>query len=339
MDEHLQDHDSVALMEITRLKPDTLLGNGWFMQSWVDALCLRICGQVLKLEATGTPPSRVLRRRCAEIKTHAKLLSSRLKSLFKTINGSQSQHGRIAWEAIQRLSDTQSLSSLFDATTLKNMREKCGTLRGLLQDEQWSPAYNFVVDWLNDDMDLLDKFGEAFGGEDGDDCNEEASVVAKDIGHLVSQAVERAMKSWNDSDAGVVQNMFGQAWMLEGLQQLRIEGDEDEDARSNREVDLLLSLKTMMETLRRFVVGRAQSVVQQCLQRMAVVEEVFMAWSKYANEPNFGVALDSWAKAWALQQAFDEQPISSTMPLPNTGDCMERLKKIMKLEEIICFFL
>ena len=81
---------------------------GWYQQPAVDLLCVYVIGQTVKHQhENGAQKAfdRTLRQQCHEVISAEAMLSPRLKSLFKKINGAKAQHAKVAWDLMRGAHD------------------------------------------------------------------------------------------------------------------------------------------------------------------------------------------------------------------------------------------
>ena len=143
-----------------------MLPNGLFAQPCIDLHILRLCCLVSEYTFLGNDGSKVmphaLRMACADAVQNVAMISVRIKSLFKTVNGAHRQLGKLAWELITKTAETQKQNIKVSAP--KKVKELCVILESLKEgwgdDEENFVASDRSTTWLTLTDDLSDFLGE-----------------------------------------------------------------------------------------------------------------------------------------------------------------------------------
>ena len=195
----IKEIDLVELQENKGAK----LSNGWFMQPYWDLQTLIVC---LLVQEFANDNNKVmphyLRNACVQVFQHSTMCSARLKSLFKTVNGSHRQLGKIAWDYIEEASSRHAIhlevSSPSNIDDLKGVLDILNEDLTSMSDASWCDLTNDLADLLEDSGSKLTALADAYGGNPLDTNNDEQVSIGKilvDTPRVLIQVMSKLLSS------------------------------------------------------------------------------------------------------------------------------------------------
>ena len=175
---------------------------GWYQQPAVDLLCVYVIGQVVQhqLEKGAQKAfDRTLRQQCHELVSAEAMLSPRLKSLFKTINGAKAQHAKVAWDLMRTAHDAfnQQLDCDVSADVVQGWITKLAAAAEKGADE----VYDAMADIYNGHASELRMVGLTYGHSsilfDENVGDTDLAVAAPKLLTTMLKCLDVALKEWH----------------------------------------------------------------------------------------------------------------------------------------------
>lgn len=328
--EHLPKMSQTSLGELD-VNDSEVLSSGWFTQSWVDVHCLRLCGLIMEPKKRYT---RELRRECSELVGNKGLLSSRMKALFKTINGSAIQHGKTAFDTLE---------SIYHDDILAMLHAKHGdALAEVVAKGGWQDAYDYVCDMLNDDQKWLRMCAEAFAVAGETELEKKGNTTMRLLHDNILGAVGLVGKHWFSTHASYVDQLFSDAFFGQGLEEMKGELAKATESEPFEPAAItILGWFVDVLGLLQVLSGEAPAscLLGVAVSRARMIICSFYTWRNFASTGDVADAVTQWAETWVLARNSQDIPMEKFEGEVRTVcDLVAKLGNIQRMESLIINF-
>lgn len=300
--------NSVDLDNVDIREPHDLSEHGWFAQPWCDAACVRVCGHFLKAARDGTQVSRSVRAQCVSVVQNKHKLSSRLKSLFKMMNGAQTQHGKTAWDAMVRIHDEHIQRGKLDDAFLEKMLSAAEGVQKAAAAEDVTETYNALVDLVNDHKEDCQQLTLAFGddgedatdGGDKDDDGEQAVdglAVARKMGNALVMA-GKVTVGHLAQHITVIPQMVKTSWMAEGFPGFQQQLTAADDVDDPDEIRFLSVVEEVLALVEGYCKPSDRVMLTFTKERVAAMSSIYQTWENFARGGGAVDAIGQWSALW-----------------------------------------
>lgn len=284
-----------------------VLENGWFPQPMVDIHALRLCGSVVAQAPSGAA-ERTMREEAIVFIRNFDKLSSRVKALFRNINGAMTQHGKTAYDFLKRLADEGAeMKDMRDNTTAK-MQGLTRCLDEALVVGEVPEAYNAMVEVLQDNFHIARKFGKSYGdvldsGADELDCA--AHETARNFYTSFCGCLGIVTGDWCKSSE-LSRKIFGaefETWRA------TIPECKGEDAAEDPvEMQIMNLCAQAFDLMYAYCPLSAVDLFFVARERARLTMFVYDSWRDYGFEGSIPKIRKAWQRAWAAWSALPEAP-------------------------------
>ena len=288
--------------------------HGWFPQALVDLVAVQVCSSSVTVTA-GDTVGRDLRVKIVGFMDNYSKVSSRIKVLFKHMNGTHIQWGKMAYEVMSRVSLEQKELNSIDDTYIEVVEGFADGLAkimkeadGCMDKDKVRDLWNAVVEMMETNEADLKKFGLALrmGGKNDSSEVVRGNEVRRQLVAALLKTVSLIAEAWLSEDS-LSRKLYLSEFMTEELPTFEKmlaglgEGSDFEDVMN---MEWLSSAMSLLQDL----IDDAQEEQQiwaAAKDRVNLNIMVYSAWTCWAQNKDTNTMVVHWSGVWQAYQRVD----------------------------------